>query len=959
MSHQSEAQLENELVAQLAGQGFAKVTIADGDDLLLNFKEQLEAFNGHRYSDREFAKVLNHLGQGSFFDKAEKLRDRFRLEKEDGTSEYVQFFDGEEAGANRWQVTHQVTQVGTYKNRYDVTILANGLPLVHIELKRRGLEMKEAFNQINRYQRHSFGANDGLYQYTQLFVVSNGVNTKYYSNNGGANSFKQTNYWADEKNRVVPELADFATAFLTPDRVTRMVGRYIVLNTLKQSMVLRPYQVYATEAIVRKVEEGEGNGYIWHTTGSGKTLTSFKASQIVTQMPEVFKVVFVVDRKDLDYQTMREFNAFRKGSVDATSNTQSLVTQLVDDTKLIVTTVQKLNNAVSKSGYAQRLSAVRDQKMVFIFDECHRSQFGETHQRIVDFFPNHQMFGFTGTPIFADNAARNALGKRTTRDLFGDCLHKYVITDAIRDQKVLPFGVEYVGRYRNASRTFVDIDVEAIDTTEVLNSEQRLEKVADYIIAHHDAKTYSRDFTSIFAVSSIDNLITYYDLFQRKKEAGEHDLRIATIFTYRTNEDDADANDLIADDDAGMFGLAAEAPSQYGTQHSREKLDAMMADYNAMYGTSFSTQDKGFDNYFTDLSKRIKDREKKGALDRDRVDILLVVSMFLTGFDAKKINTMYVDKNLRYHGLIQAFSRTNRILGEKKSQGNIVCFRNLKQATDEAITLYSNTEALETVIMPDYDQVRDKLVEALSELDAVAPNLASVDELLGETAELAFVTAFRRVIRAVNLAETYADFSWEDLPIDEQDYEDFKAKYLDLYEKVKANTAKEKVSVLDDIDFEVELIHRDKINVDYILRLMGRLKEAQTPQQVAKEKKAILDMIAGEIKLRSKRELIEKFIEEHLPTIHDVDAIPDEFQQYVQREKTLALGRICEEENLDRAQFAALMESYIYSNREPLRDDIFRCLDSRPSILVARSVGERILTRMRDFVDTFVTAMVA
>lgn len=958
MSYQSEAQLEQALIDQLAGQGFATVTITDGADLLLNLKEQLEAFNGHSYSDREFKKVLNHLGKGSFFDKAEKLRDRFMLERDDATSAYVRFFDADDDGANHWQVTHQVTQQGTYKNRYDVTILANGLPVTHIELKRRGLEMKEAFNQINRYQRHSFAANDGLYQYTQLFVISNGVNTKYYSNKGGSNSFKQTNYWADEKNRIVPELADFAQAFLTPEHLTRMIGRYIVLNTMKELMVLRPYQVYATEAIVQTVEQGEGNGYIWHTTGSGKTLTSFKASQIVTKMPDVFKVVFVVDRKDLDYQTMREFNEFRKGSVDATSNTKSLVTQLVDDTKLIVTTVQKLNNAVSKAVYAKQLAPVKGEKMVFIFDECHRSQFGETHQRIVDFFPRHQLFGFTGTPIFAENASRNALGKRTTRDLFGDCLHKYVITDAIRDEKVLRFGVEYVGRYRNTSRTFVDIDIEAIDTTEVLNSEQRLEKITDYIIAHHDAKTFNRDFTSIFAVSSIDNLITYYDLFQRKKEAGEHDLRIAPIFTYRTNEEDADANDLVVDE-ASMFGLAAEAPSRYGSQHSREKLDEMMGHYNAQYGTSFSTQDKGFENYFKDLGKRIKEREKKGALDEDRVDILLVVSMFLTGFDAKKINTMWVDKNLRYHGLIQAFSRTNRILGEKKAQGNIVCFRNLKEATDEAITLYSNTEALETVIMPDFDQVRDKLVEALAGLQEIAPDLASVDQLLGETAELGFVTAFRRVIRAVNLAETYADFSWEDLPIDEQDYEDYKAKYLDLYEKVKNNRQKEKVSALDDIDFEVELIHRDKINVDYILRLLGRLRETRSPQQAAKEKKAILDMIAGEVKLRSKRELIEKFIEEHLPLIHDVDAIPDEFERYVQKEKTLALGRICEEENLDRAQFAALMESYIYSNREPIRDDIFQCLDSRPSVLMARGIGERILTRMRDFVDTFVTAMVA
>jgi len=958
MSYQSEAQLENDLVQQLVGQGFALARISDGADLFLNLKAQLEAFNGHRYSDREFKKILNELGKGNFFQKAETLRDRFRLDRDDSTSDYVQFFDSHDAAANQWQVTHQVSQEGSYKNRYDVTVLANGIPVVQIELKRRGLEMKEAFNQINRYQKHSFNANEGLYWFTQLLVVSNGVNTKYYSNNGGKNSFKQTNYWADSENRTITDLRAFSKAFLTPAHLTKMIGSYIVLNTLKQLMVLRPYQVYAAEAIIDTVKRGNGDGYIWHTTGSGKTLTSFKASQIVTRMPEVHKVVFVVDRKDLDYQTMREYNEFRQGSVSATTDTKSLVAQLTDETKLIVTTVQKLNNAVSKSGYAAQLKSVREKKMVFIFDECHRSQFGETHERIVNFFTNHQLFGFTGTPIFAENASKNDLGKRTTRDLFGDCLHKYVITDAIRDQKVLPFGVEYIGRYRDTSRTFVDIDVEAIDTAEILNSEKRLDKIADYIIHHHDAKTYNRDFTSIFAVSSIDNLIAYYDLFQRKKEAGEHNLSIAPIFTYRTNEEDAEANDLIPSDDA-MFGLAAEAPSEYGATHSRDKLDAMMADYNALYGTSFSTKDKGFENYFKDLGKRIKEREKSGALDRDRVDILLVVSMFLTGFDAKKVNTMYVDKNLRYHGLIQAFSRTNRILGEKKSQGNIVCFRNLKEATDEAITLYSNKDALETVIVPDYDAVAQKLVEAIEGLNQITPTLESVDALMGESEELAFVTAFRKVMRRISVAETYADFSWEDLPIDQQQYEDFKSKYLDLYDKVNKDKSPEKTSVLDDIDFEVELIHRDKINVDYILRLIGRLKEARTPEDEAKEKKAILDMIAGEVKLRSKRELIERFIDENLPLIHDVDAIPDEFDRYVQREKTMALAKICEEEALDRDQFAALMESYIYSKQEPIRDDIFQCLGNRPSVLRAREIGERILGRMREFVEVFVESMVA
>ena len=957
MTTQSEAQLEVALVRQLVGQGFRLASIQDGDDLLLNLKEELEAFNGHRYSDREFKKVLNHLSKGNFFTKAENLRDRFQLDRDDGTTAYLQFFDSGKTEANRWQVTHQVTQEGTYKNRYDVTVLANGLPIVQIELKKRGMEMKEAFNQIKRYQRHTFNANHGLYWFTQLLVISNGVNTKYYSNNGGDNSFKQTTYWADRDNVKITDLTAFAKAFLTPEHLTRMVGKYLVLNTAKSIMALRPYQIYATEAIVDTVARGDGNGYIWHTTGSGKTLTSFKASQILTKMPGIHKVVFVVDRKDLDFQTMKEFNSFRKDCVDGTEDAKALVEQLANDTKLIVTTLQKLNQAVSKKHHKSKLSGMASQKMVFIFDECHRSQFGETHQRITEFFPNLQLFGFTGTPIFAENASKNDLGKRTTRDLFGNCLHKYVITDAIRDEKVLPFGVEYIGRYRDTSRTFVDIDVEAIDTAEVLNSEKRIAKVVDYIVAHHDAKTFNREFTAILAVSSIDTLITYYQCFAKGREAGEHDLRVAPIFTYRANEEVSDADDYVPSVE-GDYGVAAEAPSVYGVSHSREKLDAMMADYNALYGTSFSTKDKGFENYFKDLGKRIKDREKPAFDDRDRVDILLVVSMFLTGFDAKKINTMYVDKNLRYHGLIQAFSRTNRILNEKKSQGNIVSFRNLKESTDEAITLYSNKDALEVVLMPNYDKVALKLMEALEKLRAVTPSVSSTDHLTGEEKELAFVTAFRAVMRAVSVAETYADFSWDDLPIEEQEFKDYQSKYLDMRDKVKRSRSAEKTSVLDEIDFEVELIHRDKINVDYILRLLGRLKKARTPEEVAKEKKAILDMIAGEVTLRSKRELIQKFIEENLPLIHDVDAIPDEFDRYVQQEKTLALGRICEEEKLDREQFSALMESYIYSNQEPIRDDILQCLGDRPSVLQARRIGERILERMRDFVSTFVEGMV-
>ena len=957
MTRQSEAILENNLIEQLVALGYTSVKVRDGEALVANLKSQLEAFNKASYSDKEFDAILNHLAKGNVFEKAKTLRDRFSFARENGDVVYVRFFNNEDWSQNLYQVTHQVSQEGSYKNRYDVTLLVNGLPLVQIELKRRGLEIKEAFHQINRYQNHSFWSNHGLFQYVQLFVISNGVNTKYLANNK-LQSPKQTFFWATDQNKNIKDLTEFSEAFLNPDHLGKMIAQYVVHNeTHKILMVLRPYQYYAAEQLVEQVSTTSDNGYIWHTTGSGKTLTSFKASQIIMDLPNVHKVVFVVDRKDLDYQTMNEFNSFKKGSVDVTDNTQALVKQLSNDTKLVLTTIQKLNNAITKTHFEKGLQHLQDQKVVFIFDECHRSQFGDTHRRITEYFKGSQLFGFTGTPIFAKNASKNDLGKRTTKDLFGKCLHKYVITDAIRDQNVLRFGIEYVGKYKQKGNTLIDIEVEAIDKAEVYADPVRLEKIVDYIIAYHDQKTFSRDFSSLFAVSSIDTLIEYYDIFQRKKEAGAHDLRIATIFSYGANVEDEDAQDYLPSDDLQM---AAEPTVAYRSSHNRDKLDAYISDYNKMYDTNFSTRDgQQFENYFKDISKRLKDREKKNFNDeKDRLDIVIVVNMMLTGFDAKKVNTLYVDKNLKYHGLIQAFSRTNRILGETKSQGNILCFRNLKNATDEAITLFSNKAAIEEVIMPPYEDIAAKFDEALSHLLEVVPTCQSVDDLRSEDEELQFVQAFRRLLRAKNVLESYTDFDWEDLLIDEQTFEDYKSKYLDLYDKVKQDRAKQKTSILDDIDFELELIHRDQINVAYILKLLSKLKGSKSKDAQA-QKKAIIDMLSGEVDLRSKRELIEKFIDENLPNIDDEDAIEDEFEQYWQDQKVLALKALCEEENLDHKQFSALISSYIYSGREPLRDEIYSCLDNRPSVLQARSIGERIIAKMKEFVEVFVQGMVA
>ncbi|NOZ74486.1 MAG: type I restriction endonuclease subunit R [FCB group bacterium] len=952
MGHQPEAVLENNLITQLKALGYTYTSIANEDDIRANLKHQLEAFNGTVFSDREFTAILNHLAKGNIFEKSRMLRDRFQLHRDTGDVAYVQFFDSERWDNNLLQVTHQVTQQGRYKNRYDVTILVNGLPLVQIELKRRGIELKEAFKQINRYQRHSFWTNGGLFNYVQIFVISNGVNTRYYANNR-RQSFQQTFYWADENNRNITSLTDFTRAFLNSGQLNRMIAQYIVRNeTHKILMVLRPYQYYAAEALINRVKSNSGNGYIWHATGSGKTLTSFKASQIIMDLPGVHKVIFVVDRKDLDYQTMKEFNSFKKDSVDATDNTRALIRQLRDDTKLIVTTIQKLNNAVWKKGHRDRLSVLQDKRVIFIFDECHRSQFGETHKRIITFFRHVQLFGFTGTPIFADNAYKNELGRRTTHDLFGDCLHKYVITDAIRDENVLRFSIEYMGRYKKRSNTWVDIEVEDIDTKEVYGSPERLNKIVDHIIQYHDSKTHGREYTAIFATTSIETLIKYYDLFKAKKEAGKHDLRIATIFTYAANEEDPEADGLIPD-----YPLAAEPPLTWQSSYSRDKLEEFIGDYNALFGTRFSTHDDQFENYYKDISKRIKEREKVGFNERDRVDILLVVSMFLTGFDAKKVNTLYVDKKLRHHGLIQAFSRTNRILNEQKSHGNIVCYRNLKKATDEAIALFSDKDAKEIILLPPYEEVRQKFTEAFIHLLQIAPTVESVNDLESEADELRFVQAFRDLMRHLNVLKSFADFSWADLPMAEQAFEDYKSKYLDLYDKVRRDHHRDKESILEDIDFELELIHRDEINVTYILKLLAKLHNSAGDEAV-RIQKAILNTLAGEVELRSKQELIEKFINENLPHIEDVDMIPEEFEQFWTEQKILALNQLCAEENLDLKQFQTLIDNFIYSEQPPLREEIFQCLEHRPSVLRAKEIGQHIIDRMMAFVEVFIRGVV-
>ena len=946
MTTQSEYALEVALINQLVGMEYANVAIEDEAQMLTNFKRQLEIHNnGIQLTSNEFERVLNHLNTGGVFERAKVLRDRYALKRDNDETVYLSFINTDEWCMNEFQVTNQVTIEGRRKNRYDVTLLINGLPLVQIELKRRGAELKVAFNQINRYQHDSYDAGHGLFQYVQLFIISNGVNTKYFSNNK-EQSFKQTFFWTDKENNRLSDLHEFSAEFLKPCHIAKMITHYMVLTEEKIIKILRPYQFYATEALVDKVKNSNDNAYIWHTTGSGKTLTSFKASQIIQKMPKVHKVVFVVDRKDLDYQTAREFNGFCKGSVDETTNTRTLVQQLNDDsTKLILTTIQKLNNAIMNPRHLTNVAHLQDKKFVFIFDECHRSQFGDTHQNIKKFFTNAQMFGFTGTPIFADNASGSLGHQKTTHDLFGECLHKYVIVDAIKDENVLRFAVEYVGKYqRKDTANEIDIEVESIDTKGLLNSPQRLEKITDYILAYHRQKTKSPDFTGMFCVSSVETLIKYYELFKKKQQDAAKPLKIATIFSYAANEEDPNANGLTN----GLIPEENPIPEGKINPYSRDKLDEFIADYNNMFGTKYSTSDsQSFYNYYQDIAKRVRQGE---------VDILLVVNMFLTGFDSPRLNTLYVDKNLKFHGLVQAFSRTNRILNDKKSQGNIICFRNLKEATDEAIALFSNKNAKETVLLEPYEDYVTQFNEATEALLAIAPTVASVDALPDENAELLFVTRFRELLRIKNILTSFSDFSAEDLDLPEQAFEDYKSKYLDVHDKVKKQSEGNVISVLEDVDFELSLIHRDEINVAYILNLLVSLNKLD-PVEAKKRQKEIIDLVAGEVQLRSKRELIERFIDSNLPKLNSTANVIAEFESYWSEHKKKAFEQLCVDENIDPTKFEKVLQTYAFANRLPRDQEIVESFTFKPKILERKTILERVSAKIQDFITTFIDGM--
>ena len=952
MSKQSEQILEEQLIDQLQKLGYKYAFIVDEKALLANLKIQLEKHNHIQFSDSEFEKVLNILNKGSVFEKAKVLREKkHHIIRDNGDNLYFEFLNVEHWCQNEYQVTNQITQEGKYENRYDVTLLVNGLPLVQIELKRRGLEMKEAFNQINRYQKHSFGAGKGLFHFVQLFVISNGVNTKYFSNFGThKQEYLQTFHWTDEQNNPLNNILNgFTDSFLEPCHISKMICKYIVLNeTDKRLMVLRPYQYYAVESIIKKVKENEilngynieKNGYIWHTTGSGKTLTSFKASQILSKIPAIKKVVFVVDRKDLDYQTNQEYDKFSKGSVSSATNTDDLIRKLNDpNVRIIVTTIQKLNNAISGRNLS-KMKSIQHERMVFIFDECHRSQFGDTHKNIVNYFTNIQLFGFTGTPILAENAD----GEKTTASLFGKCLHKYVITDAIRDENVLKFSVEYIQTFKQKEH-IIDLKVEQINETEVFEAPERKEAIIDYIIQYHDQKTQNRKFCAMMCVQDIDSVIQYYEIFKRKKQEGQHDLKIATIFSFAQNEEEME------DAVYSQLGMVAEPQAVYGYKpHRRELLETYVQDFNELFGEKQNVKDtEGFYNYYNAVAKKSKQNE---------TDILLVANMFLTGFDSKYLNTLYVDKNLKYHGLIQAFSRTNRILDKNKTQGNIVCFRNLKDKTDEAIALFSNKEAIDEIIVEPYEAYVEKFNEATQKLLEIVPQVVSVDGLYSEEDQLQFILAFRAMMRLHKKMSHYTEFTWDDLQMEEQLFADYTSKYLDLKERLDPTDPSKKASILNDIDFELELIRRDTINVTYILQLLIKFNSKHNAKDKESIEKDIFNLLNTEVSLRSKRELIEKFIQESLPHIEDTDTIPEEFEKFWNVEQEKALQELVKIENLSEEKTERLIENYLFTEREPLRKEILDLRkEGRPSVLKSKEIGDRILNKIIGFVDTFVNGI--
>ena len=940
MAIQSEAALETGLVQTLQQMSYEYIQIDEGTNLKENFKRQLEIHNKkqlaehgrERFTEAEFDKILLYLEGGSRFEKAKKLRDLFALELENGCRLWVSFLNKKQWCQNEFQVSNQITIEGRKKCRYDVTILVNGLPLVQIELKRRGTELKQAYNQVQRYHKTSF---HGLFDYIQIFVISNGVNTRYFANNPNQ-GYKFTFTWTDAANTPFNDLSMFAQMFFDKCTLGKMISKYIVLHEGdKCLMVLRPYQYYAVEEILNCVQNTNKNGYIWHTTGAGKTLTSFKAAQLVSEMDGVDKVMFVVDRHDLDTQTQSEYDAFEPGAVDSTENTSELTRRLESDSKIIITTIQKLNAAVTRTWYSSRLEKVKNSRMVMIFDECHRSHFGDSHKNIVKFFHNLQIFGFTGTPIFVENS----VDKRTTKEIFGECLHKYLIKDAIADENVLGFLVEYY--HGNAD----------VNNTE----ESRMREIAKFILNNFKKSTFDGEFDALFAVQSVPMLIRYYKIFKELKP----DINIGAIFTYA-------ANTSQEDELTGMNrGFVGERVPE------ADDMEDIIKDYNEMYGTAFSTEN--FRAYYDDINRRMKKKDPS----MKSLDLCLVVGMFLTGFDSKKLNTLYVDKNMEYHGLLQAFSRTNRVLNEKKRFGKIICFRDLKNNVDAAIKLFSNNNNIEEIIRPVFEAVKKEYVELTDEFLKHYPEAHVVDYLQSENDKRNFILAFRDIIKKHAEIQIYEDYAEDDeeFPMTEQQYMDFRSKYLDIHDtffdnqNLQAKDAiqnkedrDEESNSIEDIDFCLELLHSDIINVAYILGLIAELDPYA--EDYAEKRQEIIDTMIKDAELRSKAQLIDGFILQNVDNDKDnflserkradgSSDLEERLNQYIRGEKKKAIEKVATEEELPVEVLDRYLAEYDFSLKEQTEIIQDALKEKHLGLVKRRRTLNRIIDRLRNIIRTF------
>ena len=962
-AYQSEAELEKEFIRLLTEQGYEYLPIHTEADLVSNLRTCLEKLNGYHFTDNEWEHFFNECIANKNDDivaKTARIQEDYIqvLKRDNRESRNIYLIDKKNIHNNFVQVINQyVEEGGNYDTRYDVTVLVNGLPLVHIELKRRGVQLKEAFNQINRYQRDSFWAGSGLYEYVQIFVISNGTNTKYYSNTtranhlkeqevGGrnksrktSNSFEFSSFWADSNNKVINDLLDFTKTFFSKHTLLNILTKYCVFTSERMLMVMRPYQIAATERIIQRINVAHnykfygsirGGGYIWHTTGSGKTLTSFKTAQLASGLPYIDKVLFVVDRKDLDYQTMKEYNRFEEGAADGNSSTAVLQRQLENrdksggyhDYRIIVTTIQKLSIFVQKN----KNHPVFQQRVVIIFDECHRSNFGEMHSAITKNFKKYHLFGFTGTPIFAQNAGTGGdLRLKTTQQAFGDKLHTYTIVDAINDENVLPFRIDYVNTIKEKTG-IADEQISAIDREKAMASPERVSQVVKYIIDHFDQKTkrssyYSfrvlddihkvasakkgasvsehkteqklNGFNAMFAVASIPMAKAYYNEFKKQQAdlPESQRLKIATIYSYSANEEDID-------------GILAEENPESTTQldqQSRDFLEGAIKDYNQMFATNYDTSGDKFQNYYKDLSLRMKNRQ---------VDLLIVVNMFLTGFDATTLNTLFVDKNLKQHGLIQAFSRTNRILNSVKTFGNIVCFRDLQQATDDAIALFGDKDASSIVVLKDfwsyyngYDNKDGKHCYGYSELvDQLKSEFPEGRPVLGEDAEKRFVALFGSLLKSINILSTFDQYEGREELSDRQ-LQDYQSHYLDLRDKWRRRKPGDKENINDDLIFETELIRQVEINIDYILLLVQKYHDTNcTDKEILVN---ISKAIGSSLQLRSKKELIESFIS----SVNAGTDVDRGWREYIKRRKAEDLNEIIESEHLKPEETEKFIES--------------------------------------------------